>query len=139
MKKLSWLSVLVAVVSYVTITLNKEQKTSDFRQAWIDGLREELANFCAAARAFARSEDARVTPGAVAPFSDEKREEFRFTAAVSIYRVQLRLNAKESEHMALLDLMKSATRKQNELIETAACSSNDVLAAIDAARTRAHA
>lgn len=125
-------AVLVAVVSYVTITLNKEQKTSDFRQAWIDELREELAIFCSAARAFARSEGARVTPGAVPPFSDEKREEFRYTAAISVYKVQLRLNAKESEHIALLDLMKAALHKQNGMIETGAYSSSEVLAAIDA-------
>ena len=36
-------------------TLTKEQKTSEFRQAWIDALREDLARFLGAARAFARA------------------------------------------------------------------------------------
>lgn len=32
-------------VSFIVTVLSKEQKTSEFRQAWIDALREDLANF----------------------------------------------------------------------------------------------
>lgn len=32
-------------VTFIATVLSKEQKTSEFRQAWIDALREDLANF----------------------------------------------------------------------------------------------
>lgn len=48
-------SLIAAAISFVNLTLNKEQKTSDFRQAWIDGLREDLSSFFACSRAFARA------------------------------------------------------------------------------------
>ncbi len=34
-------------VAYTVAVLSKEQKTSEFRQAWIDGLRSDLADFIA--------------------------------------------------------------------------------------------
>ncbi|HKE96605.1 MAG TPA: hypothetical protein VKB34_20010, partial [Povalibacter sp.] len=48
-------SLIAGVFSFVNLTLNKEQKTSEFRQAWIDALRADLSAFFAAARAFARA------------------------------------------------------------------------------------
>jgi len=38
-------AVVAGTVSFVLSVLSKEQKTSEFRQAWIDALREDLANF----------------------------------------------------------------------------------------------
>jgi hypothetical protein len=38
-------AVVAGAVSFVVSVLSKEQKTSEFRQAWIDNLREDLANF----------------------------------------------------------------------------------------------
>lgn len=32
-------ALVAGAFSFVNLTLNKEQKTSEFRQAWIDGLR----------------------------------------------------------------------------------------------------
>jgi|GEM_PF-1265068 len=36
-------SVVAAFISLIGLIISKEQKTSDFRQAWIDALREEIA------------------------------------------------------------------------------------------------
>ena len=38
-------ALLAAFVSFIVAVLSKEQKTSEFRQAWIDSLREDLAQF----------------------------------------------------------------------------------------------
>jgi hypothetical protein len=38
-------AVVAGAVSFVVTVLSKEQKTSEFRQAWIDGLRQDLADF----------------------------------------------------------------------------------------------
>src|SRR5687767_10885416 len=38
-------AILAAVIAFVGTVLGKDQKTSEFRQAWIDSLREDLADF----------------------------------------------------------------------------------------------
>lgn len=38
-------AIIGGAASFIVTMLSKEQKTSEFRQAWIDGLREDLANF----------------------------------------------------------------------------------------------
>src|SRR5450759_2566061 len=53
-------ALIAAAFSFVNLTLTKEQKTSEFRQAWIDALRQDLATFFATVRAFARAAQARV-------------------------------------------------------------------------------
>lgn len=42
-------SVVAAVVAYLGLVISKESKTSEFRQAWIDGLRSDLADVVASA------------------------------------------------------------------------------------------
>ncbi|EGQ7759793.1 hypothetical protein IO707_004207 [Vibrio vulnificus] len=38
-------SIIAGLFSFVTLILSKEQKVSEFRQQWIDGLREDVAQF----------------------------------------------------------------------------------------------
>lgn len=38
---------IAAAVSFLALVISKENKTSEFRQAWIDGLRQDLAQFAA--------------------------------------------------------------------------------------------
>jgi hypothetical protein len=38
---------IAAVVSFLALVISKENKTSEFRQAWIDGLRQDLSQFAA--------------------------------------------------------------------------------------------
>ncbi|MEO8387694.1 hypothetical protein [Polaromonas sp.] len=111
-------ALLAAVFSFVTFTVNKEQKTSELRQAWIDGLREDVAKFCAAAQAMTRVIEAQNTPGGVAPFTVDKIGEIRLQAAESSYRIRLRLNLGERPHESLMELIDSALQGQNELIST---------------------
>lgn len=38
---------IAAVVSFLALVISKENKTSEFRQAWIDGFRQDLSQFAA--------------------------------------------------------------------------------------------
>lgn len=107
-------ALITAAVSFVSLTLTKEQKTSEFRQAWIDALREELASFLAAARAFARAVEILNTYGpdykdkTALRISDEKVGDLRYQVAESLCKIQLRLNPNEPEHQELLRLLRRA-------------------------------
>jgi hypothetical protein len=115
-------SLIAAAISFVTLTLTKEQKTSEFRQAWIDGLREELAGFLAAARAFARAVEVLNTFGpeykekTSLRISDEKIGDLRYQAAETLCKIQLRLNSNEPEHQELLRLLRRAITEQNAML-----------------------
>jgi len=126
-------------LSFVNLTLTKEQKVSEFRQAWIDGLRNDLAAFFSAARAFARAIDALNRHGSISedqakvPFSDEKIGELRHTAAEAFYRIKLRLNPEEAEHKELQRLLERAIEEQNAVVASEGADERDVLKAIDRA------
>ena len=115
-------AVMAGAISFVNLTLTKEQKTSEFRQAWIDALREDLATFFATARAFARATQEFQTlgkgakDGAPMAFTEEKISEFRYQIAETRYRIQLRLNPQEAEHKELLRLMQVAIEGQQKML-----------------------
>jgi hypothetical protein len=124
-------------ISFVTLTLTKELKTSEFRQAWIDGLREDLARFFGASRAFARAAEGVQVHGteyksAPLTFGDEKISEVRYQAAETFSKVKLRLNPKEPEHVELLRLMRRAIDEQNSMLK-GQTSVDVVLTAIEVA------
>ena len=114
-------ALITALISFVNLTLSKEQKTSEFRQAWIDGLREELATFFSSARALCRTMQEARSPNC----NDEDVKNFRFSndqigkmrldGADALYRVKLRLNKNEAEHQELLRLLVAATNIQNQI------------------------
>lgn len=128
-------ALITALISFVNLTLSKEQKTSEFRQAWIDGLRDDLATFFSSARALCRTmQEARS-----ANSNDEDVKGFRFgvdqvgkmrlEGADALYRVKLRLNKNEAEHKELYRLLVAATNIQNRInIE----KGNDYTEALDA-------
>jgi len=132
-------ALIAGAVSLVTITLSKEQKVSEFRQAWIDALRADLASFLSSARAFARAMEARRIHGvesrdpAKQLFTLEKVGDIRSTAAESFYRIKLRLNPEEADHKELLRLLAQAIADQNAILQSEGAAQRDVLAAVDRA------
>jgi len=131
-------ALITACISFVNLTLSKEQKTSEFRQAWIDALRNDLAAFFSVSRAFARFIEAekRISnphPGQKSVFGANKLEEFRHTAAETFYRIKLRLNPNEVEHSELLRLIEAAISAQNDFLSSSSANPKDVLSAIDRA------
>ncbi len=128
------LSALIAgAVSLIAITLSKEQKVSEFRQVWIDGLRSELATFLSSSRAFARMLEAEhsKTPREI-PFSQEKKSELRLATVESVYRIKLRLNPNEKAHTELIRLLEVVVSKQNGAVSAKNENLSDVLTAVDA-------
>ncbi|SIR68815.1 hypothetical protein [Pseudacidovorax sp. RU35E] len=131
-------SLIAAAVAFVNLTLTKELKTSEFRQAWIDALREDLAKFLGAARAFARAAEVVHTFGPEYKdkiplfIRDDKISELRYQAAETLSRIRLRLNPEEPEHEELLRLLVKAVRIQNEALANGG-SVQDALDAVDAA------
>lgn len=117
-------ALIAGLLSIVNLTLNKEQKTSEFRQAWIDGLRGDLAAFFAAARAFARASGLVHAAGSeyveqtVVHISDQKLGDLRHEAAETYYRIKLRLNPDEPEHVELVRLLDQAIAAQNKMLST---------------------
>ncbi len=115
-------ALIAAAISFVNLTLNKEQKTSEFRQAWIDGLREDLSSFFACARAFARATEEHKAFGpsnentTYLAMTAEKISEIRYQVAETRCRIQLRLNLSEPEHKELFRLMQGATESQQKML-----------------------
>ncbi|MBU2641576.1 MAG: hypothetical protein Q7U80_12195 [Thiobacillus sp.] len=115
-------ALIASAISFVNLTLTKEQKTSEFRQIWIDALRQDLASFFATARAFARASQEQKLfgggskEGAPLALTEEKISDLRYQIAETRYRIQLRLNPKEIEHLELLRLMQVAIEKQQQML-----------------------
>lgn len=131
-------ALIAAALSFVNLTLSKEQKISEFRQAWIDALREDLASFFAAARAVARTTEIAQQFGveyndkALLPVTQEKISELRYQGAETFYRIKLRLNPDETEHKELLRLLGRAIEEQNKMM-VERTSNAETLTAIDLA------
>lgn len=131
-------AIIAGAISFVNLTLTKELKTSEFRQAWIDGLREELAKFFGAARAFARAVETFHMFGpeykekAALLISDEKIGDLRYQVAEMLSKIKLRLNPDEAEHKELLRLLLKAISKQNEMLASG-CDCRETLEAIELA------
>lgn len=112
---------ITAVISFVNLILSKEQKTSEFRQAWIDGLRGDLAIFFSSARALCRTMEETRSPNTTdediqdLKFTKEKNGNMRLASAESLYRIKLRLNKNEPEHKELSRLLESAIITQNRI------------------------
>lgn len=114
-------ALITALISFVNLTLSKEQKTSEFRQAWIDGLRGDLAIFFSSARALCRTMQETRSPNTTDEdiqdfkFGKDKIGNMRLAAAEPLYRIKLRLNKNEPEHKELDRLLESAMRTQNKI------------------------
>ena len=72
-------ALISGTIAFLNLIISKEQAVSEFRQRWIDALREEIADFLSAANsisvhsqvAFARRESEKVSlEEAVAPLHD---------------------------------------------------------------------
>ena len=111
-------AVITAVVSFVALIVTKEQKVSEFRQAWIDALREDLAEFSAQARLIAlysQTSEPFVhlsTPPALPshpyqsdPVPLDPLLENRRRLADRYYAIRLRLNPDEPDHQAVSELL----------------------------------
>ena len=110
-------ALIAAGISFIHLTLTKEQKISDFRQTWIDGLREDLSTFFSLSRAMARAtEEVRLSEeqksNSKFGFTEDQVREMRLPVAQAYYKIKLRLNAGEAYHIQLLRLIDDALAAQ---------------------------
>jgi len=97
-------ALIAGFFSYVNLISAKENKVSEFRLAWIDGLREEIASYTAAVQDLARVEKIRNdwTDSDFATQSIEERDikwltdtrDSYLSVVSALTRIQLRLNPK---------------------------------------------
>jgi hypothetical protein len=117
-------------IAHSNLIISKEAKTSEFRQAWIDALRAELAIFFASTRTMARAaqearayhaqEDSKLREvNAKFHISGEKITEIRHAVADTFYKIKLRLNPQEPDHVQLLNQLEALAAIQNAYLANA--------------------
>jgi hypothetical protein len=122
-------ALIAAVFSFVNMTLSKEQKTSDFRQAWVDGLREDIAAFLSTARAFARANEDLDADSSDA-LDKSKVTDLRLAAAERFYKIRLRLNLEEPAHKILHEHLEAVIEKHNDHATDAGADTESILNAV---------
>lgn len=103
---------LTGTVSFISLINSKEQKTSEFRQSWVDNLRNDIADLFSYLDSLymsVRRVDSQ-NPGlkesgnlSYAKYHEQNKEDFAKLNS-AFYRIVLRLNPKE--HKRLIDKMK---------------------------------
>lgn len=107
--------------SFISLVSSKEQKVSEFRQDWINGLRADLSIFFSSARALCRTMQETRSPNTTDDdiqdfkFGKEKIGHMRLAGADALYRVKLRLNKNEPEHKELQRLLETSIKIQNQI------------------------
>jgi hypothetical protein len=108
---------ITATASFVSLMVSKEQKISEFRQAWIDSLRSELAEFSSNARRISSEEhpiNLKAIGGTFIDSIEANNEEImrpdqfhenRLCMAQAYYAIRLRLNPDENDHTSILQGM----------------------------------
>lgn len=119
-------SIIAGLFSFISLVLSKEQKISEFRQKWIDSLREEISTFIGCivtvANIFRRIEQAR-NNGVESEFSRSDMKELQVSASEAYTRIHLRLNPKDNNSevtaliQALEELRQLAKKSEWEMVE----------------------
>ena len=86
------------LISLLGLLLSKEQKISEFRQAWVDGLRDDIASLIAHAYFIHDSENHGVRNG---PDGFKNIGEHFLAANTAMSRIRLRLNPEEPESIEI--------------------------------------
>jgi len=100
-------ALIAGLVSLLGLIVSKEQKVSDFRQAWIDGLRSEIASLVSHANAIHGSLTVRhisFTGSELGKLADYWKDTIKHYVDINdaIYRVRLRLNPQEPPSQKVL-------------------------------------
>jgi hypothetical protein len=111
-------AIIAGLFSYLALVITKEQKISEFRQAWIDALREDTANFITALRLM------KYTAGLVPELVQKGTPPAEIAKALSIpyetmsvcyNRILLRLHPHGPQNQLSADLIKTLTTIQTAL------------------------
>ena len=116
-------ALISGTIAFLNLIISKEQAVSEFRQRWIDALREEIADFLSAANsisvhsqvAFARRESEKVSiEEAVAPLHDPLGRLY-----ATYHRIMLRLNPEEHKGLSVrINSLEKAMSNPKLLVES---------------------
>jgi hypothetical protein len=99
----------------------KETKVSEFRQAWINSLREELATLFSNTRTLARAVQEERSHKSDNPskshFLQDTITAVRHGAAETYYKIKLRLNREQGDHKELLQLLSEMMAAQQRYMD----------------------
>lgn len=135
-------ALITGVIAIVNLTLAKEQKISEMRQAWIDGLRDDLAGYFSGARFVAIASDMsfraeRENIRFTHAISDEQWTEKKAICSETLYRITLRLNRAEPDHVELERLLQRVASAHNEGCDGDPKMLSNVLTSIELASDQA--
>lgn len=103
-------AMVAGLVSFIVTILAKEQKTSEFRQAWIDALRQDLSDFAAAA--ISLTDPVRLLAESSATASELRRhllkERYPELKQIEATRTRILLRLNPEEHCKLISLIERA-------------------------------
>lgn len=100
------ISLIAAFVSFIGLLISKEQKTSEFRQAWINLLRDEISRFIGEVNSIEKL--VLINKATQKEYREETSskvitESVKFREIQS--KVQLLINPKEEKHRELVQIM----------------------------------
>ncbi|MDF9401754.1 hypothetical protein [Vibrio sp. 1180_3] len=102
-------SIIAGLFSFISLVLSKEQKVSEFRQQWIDSLREEVAIFIGnivtiadISKRMRRAQE----QGVESEFSRSDLKDFQVAASEAYTRINLRLNP-DDDKSEVIDLIQA--------------------------------
>lgn len=135
-------ALLAGAIAALTLIVNKENKISEFRQAWIDGLREDLTNFLSASRTFTRALQEnklaqREQFQSPMPIDAATTAKLRHQVAECSYRIKLRLNKTKKPHIKLESLMTETSTLVSEYFSGTSDDVDKVLSGIETTATQA--
>jgi hypothetical protein len=101
-------AVIAGSIAFLSTILTKEQKTSEFRQAWIDAIRADVSEFLGSIKTFGAMlwKTAQISGDAVAIAKLASSDNEIQKLAAAYYRIRLRLNPNKDEE--LLSMLQSA-------------------------------
>jgi hypothetical protein len=108
-------------IARANLIVSKETKVSEFRQAWINSLREDLAALFSNTRTVCRSLQEYRWPNPshaeLFNFPREKIVEARHAAGETFHRIRLRLNDGQEDHKELRRLLSTMMQATQDYIE----------------------
>lgn len=113
----STVALLAATLAYLGLVLTKEQKVSDFRQAWIDALRKDLSSFYSNVTQFKLSYELYDKSLAFWLLNFMRDNSEVYSHALSLgQQIKFRLNPNDEEGLielinSILEILKDPTRQ----------------------------
>jgi hypothetical protein len=124
-------------IARANLIASKETKVSEFRQAWINALRDDLAALFSNVRTLTRALEEHRQPATArnVEFGIDKAKitEVRHGAAETHHRIRLRLNAGQPDHKELLRLLTEMMTAQQVYFGKYEADVDQAIAAVEAA------